>query len=69
MGQGVKRVQKEDVMTGIKVRVMELLVLKMEEGTMSQGMEEGSRSRKGMRMCSPLEPPEECSLTDASNLV
>ena len=46
MGQGVKRVQKEDVMPGIKVRVMELLVLKMEEGTMSQGMEEGSRSRK-----------------------
>ena len=46
MGQGDKRVQKEDVMTGIKVRVMGLLTLKMEEGAMSQGMEEGRRSRK-----------------------
>ena len=33
-------------MTGIKVRVMGLLTLKMEEGAMSQGMEEDRKSRK-----------------------
>ena len=59
MGQGDNRVRKEDSMTGIKVRVMGFLVLKTEEGAMSQGMEEDHRSRKrheNVQSCTGMQP-------------
>ena len=46
----------------MEVMSITFLALKMEEGTMSQGMHMDSEARKAKNMDSPLEPSEEPAL-------
>lgn len=59
---GRQMVKEEDCEDGNRVRFEDvaLLTLRMEEGSMSQGMQAVSRSRKRqwIEMDSPLQPPE-----------
>lgn len=59
-----RRSRVTDVVTEAEVTVIQLLDLKMENGTENQGMQPDSRSWKKQGKDGSLEPPEEYSLAN-----